>query len=196
MGAQVPTWTGRAGLAGAPDVVRERAALQAGPRPRFGSRVAPGLPRAAPGAPPEEEAGGCGGAGGEGGSGGGFGSGAVCGMASTMAAPTSSAQLLQRLRAISRHGAGEEEEVDDEAWALTMMHDLARVLRRPPPSATAAGGFTSSDILSTFAHRVPHHRFPHMQRALTHAPLLMQVGAGTLLCTNTTPFATHFIFFE
>jgi hypothetical protein len=75
-----------------------------------------------------------------------------------LAAPASSAQLLQRLRAINRQAAGEEEEVEDEAWALTMMRDLARILRRPPPSATAAGGLTSADILAVFAQRVPHHR--------------------------------------
>mmetsp|Transcript_83820 Transcript_83820/g.224177 ORF Transcript_83820/g.224177 Transcript_83820/m.224177 type:complete len:165 (-) Transcript_83820:984-1478(-) len=79
-----------------------------------------------------------------------FGSGALCGITAARSGPLSSLQLLKRLRALS---SAESEDDVEERWALEIMRDLCRLLRRGPSS-----GLSSQEILNALAERVRSDR--------------------------------------
>jgi DNA excision repair protein ERCC-6 len=153
----VPTWTGRSGLAGAPAVIRESGpAVPAGRRQRFGAVKNPDFVQqddSAPSsssisAPKIDQT-----------DQGGFGSGATCGVSGVDLAPTSSADLLRRLRARNVDAADPAalmrmDEADEaESWALLIMHEL-QTFFMSRSNLTA----NTQDVLNNFKITVPAHR--------------------------------------
>ena len=172
----VPTWTGRAGLGGAPAVVRERQApAGAIAKPRFGNVTRPGVRPSAVVGSLHGPALGQGPVDGEGGAemrdvGGqssgtervkelGFGGAATCGVsgAGETVNPANSQELLDALRKrgiIDGAATGQSDGDDDghTVFALSMMRDLSDLLsKRLRPPSTAV-------ILEAFKDRVPSYR--------------------------------------
>jgi DNA excision repair protein ERCC-6 len=163
----VPTWTGRAGIGGAPAVVREREAAGArvgSTKPRFGNVTRSAIPVAkivgsldgpvlkydAPDAGTKKtvddemarEHG--------------FGGAATCGVVGASSVnPANSKELLDALRIrgiIDGLGTGADQPESNEDWALMMMRDLSGFLsrRHKPP--------TTGEILDVYRDSVPAHR--------------------------------------
>ena len=176
----VPTWTGRAGLGGAPAAVREAAVGAAGgaagaaAKPRFGtvkkssvkvggivgSLDGPALKdvAVAAGSPHVDASGRAANstAGKELEKERGFGGAATCGTIGVQSInPGCSQELLKALRdkgLVEGPASMPGDEDDGENWALVMMRDLSDFLSRryKPP--------TTGEILDRFRERVPYHR--------------------------------------
>ncbi len=153
----VPTWTGRSGLAGAPAVVRESGlGAPAGRRQRFGAVKNPDFAQQEDSAAASSSA-----------SApkmdltdlSAFGSGATCGVSGVDLPPTSSSDLLRRLRtrnvdASDPAALTRMDEADEaENWALLIMHELQTFFM-------SRSNFTASsqDVLNNFKTTVPAHR--------------------------------------
>ena len=164
----IPTWTGRAGLGGAPAVIREReAAAGVAAKPRFGrvtkstvkiGRIVGSLNGPALTDALVDSAAQCSAAGADAdlAKERGFGGAATCGVVGVeVVNPANSQELLHALRErgiIDAPARQDVEEEDNEKWALRMMRDLSDFLsRRHQPPATA-------EILGYFRDRVASHQ--------------------------------------
>jgi DNA excision repair protein ERCC-6 len=151
----VPTWTGRSGLAGAPAVVREsNLGTSATKRQRFGAVKNPDLVQAQADNSESTKGGAKTGLSEQG-----FGGSATCGISGVDLPPTSSADLLRRLRARNVDAGDPEalmrmDEADEaENWALLIMHEL-QTFFMTRPNHTAS----TENVLNNFKITVPAHR--------------------------------------